>query len=106
MRIARLLHCFSLVLVMLCAEAQDPPGQCTVADRYRVRCIGLLYNLVSCGLDRRMWNMGNLNIKRSNKYATNGSHFSSSLAILQEVLAQRNQRQEGADDTHGVVSHS
>ena len=74
MRIARLLHSFSLFLVMLCAEAQDPPGQCTVADRYRVRCIGLLYNLVSCGLDRRMWNMGNLNIKRSNKYATNGSH--------------------------------
>ena len=40
------------MLVMLCTDiyvAQDYHGQCNVTDRYRVRCIGLLYNLVSCG---------------------------------------------------------
>ena len=54
MRIEKYRRCVSLILVMLCADinvAQDSQKQCNVTDRYRVRCIGLFYNLVSCGPD-------------------------------------------------------
>ena len=49
MRVTRL-----LLILMLCAGidvAQGGHGQCSVTDRYRVRRISLLYNLVNRGLE-------------------------------------------------------